>query len=152
MSGALSHIAAPRFGKKKGPPMARPVPDLTRGSVARHLIRLAMPVLVGHVLMLGYGLADSYFISQIDPQSTALMSGVGTVFPIYFFFLAIALGMGAGTASLVARAVGARDEQALSQAGDSGLVMALGLAVLSSTVFVLGGDWLVGVIAGPALG
>ncbi|MBK9217937.1 MAG: MATE family efflux transporter [Uliginosibacterium sp.] len=132
--------------------MARPVPDLTRGSVARHLIRLAMPVLVGHVLMLGYGLADSYFISQIDPQSTALMSGVGTVFPIYFFFLAIALGMGAGTASLVARAVGARDEQALSQAGDSGLVMALGLAVLSSTVFVLGGDWLVGVIAGPALG
>lgn len=132
--------------------MARLLPPLTEGSVPRHLLRLAMPVLVGHILMLGYGLADSYFIAQIDPHSTALMSGVGTVFPIYFFFLAIALGMGAGTASLVARAVGAADTQALAQAGDSGLVMALGLAVLSATVFVVGGDWLVGVIAGPALG
>lgn len=126
--------------------------SLTEGSVARHLLRLALPILVGHVLMLGYGLADSYFISQIDPHSTALMSGVGTVFPIYFFFLAIALGMGAGTASLVARAVGARDEQALSQVGDSGLVMALGLAALNCSVFLLCGDWLVGLIAGPALG
>ena len=132
--------------------MADQTLTLTEGSVARHLLRLALPVLVGHVLMLGYGLADSYFISQIDPHSTTLMSGVGTVFPVYFFFLAIALGMGAGTASLVARAVGARDEQALSQVGDSGLVMALGLAALSCSVFLLCGDWLVGLIAGPALG
>ena len=107
------------------------VSPLIEGSIVKQLLSLSLPVLIGHVFMLGYGLADSYFISLIDPDSTALLSGVGTVFPIYFLFLAIALGMGSGTASLVARAVGAGDERALTRAGDSGLVMALGLAALS---------------------
>lgn len=128
------------------------VSPLIEGSIVKQLLSLSLPVLIGHVFMLGYGLADSYFISLIDPDSTALLSGVGTVFPIYFLFLAIALGMGSGTASLVARAVGAGDERALTRAGDSGLVMALGLAALSFSFFMLFGDWLVGFIAGPSLG
>ena len=128
------------------------VSPLIEGNIVKQLLSLSLPMLVGHVFMLGYGLADSYFISLIDPNSTALMSGVGTVFPIYFLFLAIAVGMGSGTMSLVARAVGAGDERALSRAGDSGLVMALGLAVLSFSFFMLFGDWLVGLIAGPSLG
>lgn len=126
--------------------------SLTQGSVARHLLRLSFPVLIGHALLLGYGLADSYFISLIDPSSTSLMSGVGTVFPIYFFFLAIALGFGSGTSSLVARSIGAGDLGELSRVGDSGLVLALLMASFTGTVFLCWGDQVVGVIAGAMLG
>lgn len=129
-----------------------PVVSLTEGSLSRHLIRLAVPVLFGHILMLGYGLADSYFISRIDPESTALMSGVGTVFPIHFFFLAIALGLGSGTSSLVARSVGARDARELARVGDSALVMAWVAAVFGMLFLWVSGKTFVNIVAGSSLG
>lgn len=126
-------------------------PNLTQGPVGPHLIRMALPVMVAQLIVLVYGLADSYFVSRIDSQATWLVSGMGLVFPVFFFFIALSQGLSSGTASLVARALGAKDRAALERAGDTALFLSIGGAILVAALFYAFGGQLVRLIAGGSL-
>ena len=128
-----------------------PTPTLTSGPVGPQLIGMALPVMVAQLIVLVYGLADSWFVSRIDSQATHLVSGMGLVFPLFFFFIALGQGLSTGTASLVARALGGKDDAALEKAGDSALFLSLGGAILVAALFYAFGGQLVGLIAGSSL-
>jgi putative MATE family efflux protein len=79
---------------------------LTEGSVGRHLLAMALPVLIGIFAMMGQGLIDAYFLGQVGHRALAAYA---FAFPMLMIVTSVAIGMGAGTSSVVARAIGAQD-------------------------------------------
>jgi putative MATE family efflux protein len=108
--------------------------DLTNGDVRGHLWRLGLPMVIGIVAVMSIGLADAWFLGQVG---TAELAAISFTFPVTFAIASVAIGLGAGASSVVARAIGTGDQHRVRRlATDS-----LGLAVLIVLVLsVLG--WL----------
>ena len=64
---------------------------------------MAGPMVVGILAIIGFNLADTFFVGQIDENSLAAMT---YTFPVVMFYGSLALGLGVGASSLVARAIG----------------------------------------------
>ncbi len=111
------------------------------GPILPLALKLSIPFFISNVIGLFYLVIDTYFITLIDRGSTALISGTGLVFPVYFLFLALGMGINIGVSSLVARAIGEKNQAALERAADSGLLIAAILAVSTLTAgYVFGSD------------
>ncbi|HEX9894747.1 MAG TPA: MATE family efflux transporter [Gemmatimonadales bacterium] len=80
--------------------------DLTEGSIARHLVRLAVPLAAGMVFQTLYYLVDIYFVAQLGDTAIA---GVGAAGNVQFLVMALTQILGVGTMALIAHAVGRRD-------------------------------------------
>jgi putative MATE family efflux protein len=91
---------------------------------------MTVPVLLGIATMMGQGLIDTWFIGQVgDAQLAAFSFG----FPILMIVTSVAIGLGAGTSSVVARAIGADDHQrARRLSTDSLLLSFLVTAIISA--------------------
>jgi putative MATE family efflux protein len=79
---------------------------LTDGPVGGHLLAMALPVLAGIFAMMGQGLIDAYFLGRVGDRALAAYA---FSFPILMIVTSVAIGMGAGTSSVVARAIGKHD-------------------------------------------
>ncbi len=110
--------------------MDAPKPRLTQGPVGRHLVDMTVPVLLGIATMMAQGLIDTWFIGQVgDAQLAAFSFG----FPILMIVTSVAIGLGAGTSSVVARAIGADDHRrARRLSTDSLLLSFLATAIISA--------------------
>jgi len=81
--------------------------DLTRGPVAAHLRRQAVPFSLGLLAIFSFEAVDLFFISRLGDTSLAAIS---FTFPVIWLTYAIGIGFEAGAASCVSRAVGRGDE------------------------------------------
>ena len=110
--------------------MNSPKPRLTQGPVGRHLVDMAVPVLLGIATMMAQGLIDTWFIGRVgDAELAAFSFG----FPILMIVTSVAIGLGAGTSSVVARAIGADDHsRARRLSTDSLLLSFLATAIISA--------------------
>ncbi|PCJ32100.1 MAG: MATE family efflux transporter [Alphaproteobacteria bacterium] len=104
--------------------------DLTQGSIHKHLIRMALPMMIGIAASMGFILADTYFIGMLGPDELAAIGFVG---PIAMVIVAASIGLGAGTSSVLARAAGSGDQQAMVKLATNSFI----LAVLISLAFTL---------------
>ena len=124
--------------------MAKKTSRLASGPVGRHLIDMTVPVLFGIATMMGQALIDAWFIGQVGVDSLAAYS---FGFPILMIVTSVAIGLGAGTSSVIARAIGAgRQERARRLVTDSlllsflitALVSAIGIATIEPLFRLLG--------------
>lgn len=83
-------------------------PKLTEGSVGRHLVSMTVPVLLGITTMMGQAFVDAWFLGRVGDRALAAHA---FGFPILMIVTSVAIGLGAGTSSVVARAIGARDNR-----------------------------------------
>ena len=102
--------------------------DATRfmfsGPVGILLFNLALPIYASTLFWVAYTLTDIYWISRIDPENPAIVGGVSLIIPIYMLAFALSNGLLIGVKSLVARAVGANNEELLSSVASAGLALA----------------------------
>jgi putative MATE family efflux protein len=83
------------------------VKDLTQGSVARNLMQIAAFLAVSMFLQTLYLLVDMYWVGRLGKEAVAAVGLAGTV---SFIVLALTQALGVGTTTLVAHAVGAKDQ------------------------------------------
>lgn len=103
---------------------------LTEGHVGLTLLGLAVPMIWGMFSIIAFNLADTYFVGKLGAIPLAALS---FTFPVVMTIGSITIGLGVGTASVLARAIGHRDhEKVRSITTDS-----LTLAILFVGVFVL---------------
>ena len=94
---------------------------LTEGPVGRHLITLTIPMIWGLLAIMTFNVADTYFVGQLGAAELAAMS---FTFPVVFALISIAIGLGAGTSSVLARAIGEGDRQRVKRLTTDGLILA----------------------------
>jgi putative MATE family efflux protein len=130
---------------------AREIKGMFEGPVLPLTIKLSIPFFISNIITLFYLLIDTYFITLIDRGSTALISGTGLVFPVYFLFISIAMGLNIGVSSLVARAIGEKNQAALDRAADSGLLIAVVAAVVTLVLGYVFGEDILRALAGTEM-
>jgi putative MATE family efflux protein len=104
--------------------------DLTKGSIVRHLLGMAMFIGIGLVAQTLYVLIDLYFVARLGK---AAIAGVASASTSTFIVMAASQLVGVGGLALIAQAIGRRDE------GDAQLVFeqSMSLSLLMAVVTVL---------------
>ena len=106
-------------------------PRLTQGSVGRHLVDMAVPVLFGIFTIMGNAFADMWFIGRVGDRELAALS---FAFPILMIVTSVAIGLGAGTSSVVARAIGAHNHRRARRLATDSLILSFGITAAISAV------------------
>ena len=111
--------------------------DLTTGSIPKHVVRMAMPIALGMFFQTMYVLVDLFFVSRIGEAAIAGVSAAGNV---SFIIMALTQVLGVGTVTLIAQAVGRKDQ------ADANLVFnqSLMLAALCAAITLAAGYGLAG--------
>ena len=119
---------------------------LTQGPVGRHLVGMTLPVLIGVFMMMLQGFVDAYFLGRVGDRELAAL---GFAFPVLMVVSSVAIGLGAGTSSVVARAIGADDQQRASRLATDSLLLAFGITSVVSFIGVLAIDPLFRLLGAP---
>lgn len=107
---------------------------LTEGSVGRHLYEMALPVTLAVMTMMGQALIDAWFLGRVGDDALAAF---GFSFPVLMVVTSIAIGMGAGTSSVVARAYGARDEHRARRLTTDSLMLSFAITAVVTVAGIL---------------
>jgi putative MATE family efflux protein len=103
--------------------------DLTQGSVAGSLFRLTAPMMMGVSSNILVSMLEIGFIGQLGTEPVA---AVTFTFPLVMILNSIALGIGIGTSSVIARNVGSGQREQVKRLGTHALMLVAGaMAVLS---------------------
>ena len=114
--------------------MASPQARLTEGSVGRHLVAMAVPVLFGILTMMLQSFIDMWFIGRVGDRELAALS---FAFPVLMVVTSVAIGLGAGTSSVVARAIGANNHPRARRLATDSLFLSFGITAAMSLIGVL---------------
>lgn len=76
-------------------------------SVARAIARLAIPTMIGQIILVIYNMADTFFVGQTG--SDAMLAGVTVCMPAFMLLSALSNLFGVGGASAISRALGRAD-------------------------------------------
>ena len=107
---------------------------LTEGPVGRHLVDMTLPVLFGIATMMGQAFIDAWFLGRVGDRALAAF---GFAFPILMIVTSVAIGLSAGTSSVVARAIGADDHDRARRLSTDSLLLSLVFTVGVCVIGVL---------------
>ncbi|MDH5621909.1 MAG: MATE family efflux transporter [Gammaproteobacteria bacterium] len=107
---------------------------LTEGSVGRHLVKMTVPMLLGISTMMAQGLIDAWFLGRVGDEALAAFS---FGFPILMIITSVAIGLGAGTSSVVARAIGADNHRRARRLATDSLLLSFIITASMALVGVL---------------
>jgi len=104
--------------------------------VGRLLATMSVPMMISMLVQALYNVVDSMFVSRIDEYALTALS---MAFPIQNLMIAVAVGLGVGLNAVLSRALGAKDQESVARAADSGML----LMAICGAVFMLGGATIV---------
>ncbi|MBT8107866.1 MAG: MATE family efflux transporter, partial [Gammaproteobacteria bacterium] len=119
---------------------------LTQGPVGRHLLDMTVPMLLGITTLMAQAFIDTYFLGMVGDRALAAYS---FGYPILMIVTSVAIGLGAGTSSVVARAIGADDHERSRRLATDSLVLSLVIALVCMVTGFLTIDTLFGALGVP---
>lgn len=104
---------------------------LTHAPVHRVIGAMAIPTIISMLLTSVYNLVDTFFVGQIDTQSTAAVS---IVFSVMFFIQAFSFFFGNGSGNYISRQLGAQKVGDAETMASTGLFYTLAFSVVTMVV------------------
>ena len=95
---------------------------LTEGNVGKQLIQLTLPMVWGVFAIIAFNLVDTYFVGQLGTKELAAMS---FTFPVVMTLGSLAMGLGVGASSVIARAIGEGDRSRVQRFTTNSLTLGL---------------------------
>ncbi len=77
--------------------------NLTEGNIATTLRRITIPMILGMVMMMSFGLIDTFFVSLLGTDQLAAIS---FTFPVTFTVISLNIGLGIGTSAVIGKLQG----------------------------------------------
>jgi len=96
--------------------------DLTQGTIAKHVIHMAMPIAIGMLVQTLYYLVDLYFVGALGPIALAGVSAAGNA---AFLIIAMTQILGVGTVALISQAVGQKEQTQANVIFNQSLLIAM---------------------------
>jgi putative MATE family efflux protein len=107
---------------------------------------MTVPVLLGIITMMGQALIDAWFLGRVGDRALAAHA---FSFPILMIVTSVAIGLGAGTSSVVARAIGADDHRRARRLTTDSLILSFLITAGVSLVGILTIEPLFRVLGAP---
>lgn len=101
--------------------------DMTTGSIPRHLINFAIPLLIGNIFQQFYNMVDSWVVGNY--VSDAAYAAVGSVGPIVNLLIGFFLGFSSGAGVVISQFYGAKRYDKVHDTIHTAMVMTLVLGV-----------------------
>ena len=114
-----SRSAAPSRGKDV---------DMTQGSITKHLITFALPLLAGNVFQQMYNMVDTWVVGRY--VSNEAYAAVGTNGPIINLLIGFFMGLSSGAGVVISQYYGAKRYDDVSRTVHTAMTMTIMLAVL----------------------
>ena len=95
---------------------------------------MTLPVLLGITTMMLQAFVDAWFIGKVGDRELAAL---GFTFPVLMLVTSVAIGLGAGTSSVVARALGANDYRRARRLTTDSLLLSFGITAVICVAGVL---------------
>ena len=120
-------------------------------NIERELTKLSMPMLIGMIFELLCTLLDIFWIARINPQDTAIVSGVGLAYPVTFLLVALVQGISAGISTIVAIAAGQKDSDYTRRVSINGFNLSFYSSLIIIVLFYVFSGNIVDLLAGNEL-
>ena len=117
------HLFTPKRGKDV---------DMTQGSITRHIISFALPLLIGNLFQQLYNTVDTWVVGNF--VSNNAFSAVGTVGPVTNLLIGFFSGLASGAGVVISQYYGAHKHDKVQDAVHTAIVMTLILAALFTAV------------------
>jgi len=111
--------------------------DFSKGSIAKNILSLGIPLTVAQLTMVLYNVVDRAFIGHIDTIGRDAFTGIGLVMPITYIITAFANLCGTGGAPLCSIARGKGDEDYAARVMGVSFTFLMLLGVILTAVFYL---------------
>jgi putative MATE family efflux protein len=85
----------------------------------------------GIVAVMSIALADTYFVGQLGTKPLAALS---FTFPVTMTVTSLAIGLSAGSASVVSRAIGTRNHERVKRLSSDSIILALSIVIILSII------------------
>ena len=102
--------------------------DMTEGSIIRHLITFAFPLLIGNIFQQLYNTVDTWVVGNY--VSNEAFSAVGTVGPIINMLIGFFLGLSSGAGVVISQYYGAKKYEKVQDTVHTAILMTIILAVI----------------------
>ena len=102
--------------------------DMTEGSIIRHLITFAFPLLIGNIFQQLYNTVDTWVVGNY--VSNEAFSAVGTVGPIINMLIGFFLGLSSGAGVVISQYYGAKKYDKVQDPVHTAILMTIILAVI----------------------
>ncbi len=112
--------------------------DFSKGSVSRHIMMQAVPLMIAQILQLLYNIVDRIYIGHLPGSDGLALTGIGLVFPIVSLINAFTnlYGMGGAPLCSIARGAG-KTEQAEKIMGNSATLLFFTSFAIMALCYVL---------------
>ncbi len=106
--------------------------DMTEGSITKHLINFALPLLVGNIFQQLYNMVDTWVVGNY--VSNEAFSAVGSLGPIANMLIGIFMGLSSGAGVVISQYYGAKRYDKVQDTVHTSMVMTLILAAIFTVV------------------
>ena len=121
--------------------MTKSARSMTEGSIPRHLLRYAVPAILGDLFQVTYNTVDSVIVGKY--AGAAALAAVGVASPLMSIAMFFIVGMGIGASVLMSEFYGAGDGRALRREFATTLAMSAAFsAAIALGLYILAGPLL----------
>ena len=124
---------------------ARAAKRLVEGSVPLGVLRFGLPLVVGMILHTTFNLIDMFMISRLD-ESTAALAALGICDMVAAVATILSNGVSTASVAIIARRVGAGDEEGVRRATHQSLLFVGALSVVFGLLGIFGSDFVIRVM------
>lgn len=107
---------------------------LIEGDVRSALVSLALPMSLGIVFLIALNLVDTYYVGRLGTEELAAIS---FTFPVIMLVMSATMGLGVGTTSAIARAIGSGDTRKIRRLTTHALILGVLMVALLSGLGLL---------------
>lgn len=115
----------------------KPAPNrMLEGSIAQTLKELTLPMIYGMILLMSFGLVDTFFVSLLGTNELAAIS---FTFPVTFTVISLNIGLGIGTSAVIGKLLGAgqnRDARLSAMAALMSVFLLVGMLCASGLLSI----------------
>ncbi|MBE6610467.1 MAG: MATE family efflux transporter [Ruminococcaceae bacterium] len=109
--------------------------DMTEGSILPHLIKFAIPLLIGNVFQQLYNMVDTWVVGNF--VSNEAFAAVGSVGPIINMLIGFFLGLSSGAGVVISQFYGAKRYDKVHDTVHTAVLMTLVMAVLFTVIGIV---------------
>ena len=122
---------------------------LTKDPIWFLLRKVTIPASVGSLFQTFYNLVDTWFAGKISAEA---IGAIAKSFPIYFTIIAVGVGLGAATNTLIGNSIGEKKERIASMYVAQSLIFALVISILVTLFGLNVSNYLLGVMGSDTNG
>lgn len=108
---------------------------MTQGSVVRHLVHFAVPLLIGNIFQQLYNMVDTWVVGNF--VSNAAFSAVGTVTPIINMLIGFFMGLSSGAGVVISQYYGAKRMEKVRETIHTSVLLTFILGIILSLLGIL---------------